>query len=199
MGRPNHTHLPNYINGNYTFVKMEERQKMRERLIKLIESARYWGANTPTEIADILISNGVTVGGISVGQIIYRYDFDDMVHPIKEYVCTEIEDDGYFIVQNKNNLLDTRRLNYSSLQSDCFYLLKEYAEGMVKLNIRNTAKYVVENGKKLSVYSIRREGFLISVVNILCEDRLYFVVFFKDEHGNEKIHSCSQVRIEWEE
>lgn len=169
---------------------------MRERLIELIESARYWGANTPSEIADRLISNGVIVNGIVVGQIIYRYDYEDMVHPVKEYVCIDIEDDGCFIVQNKNNLLDTRRLNYSSLQSDCFYFSKKDAEKMVELNIKNTAKYVVKNGKKLSVYSIRREGFLISVVNILCEDRLYFVVFFKDEHGNEKIHLCSQVRID---
>ena len=169
---------------------------MRERLIELIESARYWGANTPSEIADRLISNGVTVDGISVGQIIYRYDCDDMVHPVKEYVCTDIEYDC-FIVQNKTNFSDKRRLKYSSLQSNCFYFSKEYAEEMVKLNIKNTAKYVVKNGKKLSVYStIGREGFLISVANILCEDKLYFVVFRKDEHGNEKIHLCSQVRID---
>lgn len=31
---------------------------MRDRLIELIESARYWGANTSEEIADHLLANG---------------------------------------------------------------------------------------------------------------------------------------------
>ena len=34
---------------------------VREKLVELIESARYWGSNTSEEIADYLISNGVTV------------------------------------------------------------------------------------------------------------------------------------------
>ena len=34
---------------------------VREKLVELIESARYWGSNTSDEIADHLISNGVTV------------------------------------------------------------------------------------------------------------------------------------------
>lgn len=34
---------------------------MRERLIELIESARYWGANTSEEIADKLLAEGVIV------------------------------------------------------------------------------------------------------------------------------------------
>ena len=34
---------------------------MRERLIKLIESARYWGSGTSAEIADHLLANGVIV------------------------------------------------------------------------------------------------------------------------------------------
>ena len=32
-----------------------------EKLVDLIESARYWGSNTSEEIAENLISNGVTV------------------------------------------------------------------------------------------------------------------------------------------
>ena len=32
-----------------------------EKLVELIESARYWGSNTSEEIADHLIRNGVTV------------------------------------------------------------------------------------------------------------------------------------------
>ena len=34
---------------------------VKEKLVGLIESARYWGSNTSEEIADHLISNGVTV------------------------------------------------------------------------------------------------------------------------------------------
>ena len=33
----------------------------REKLVELIESARYWGSNTSEEIAENLITNGVTV------------------------------------------------------------------------------------------------------------------------------------------
>ena len=34
---------------------------VREKLVELIESARYWGSGTSEEIADHLIRNGVTV------------------------------------------------------------------------------------------------------------------------------------------
>lgn len=34
---------------------------VKEKLVELIESARYWGSNTSEEIAENLIENGVTV------------------------------------------------------------------------------------------------------------------------------------------
>ena len=34
---------------------------VREKLVEMIESARYWGSNTSEEIADNLLENGVTV------------------------------------------------------------------------------------------------------------------------------------------
>ena len=34
---------------------------VREKLVELIQSARYWGSNTSEEIAENLISHGVTV------------------------------------------------------------------------------------------------------------------------------------------
>ena len=34
---------------------------VREKLVEVIESARYWGNNTSEEIADHLIANGITV------------------------------------------------------------------------------------------------------------------------------------------
>ena len=67
---------------------------------------------------------------------------------------------------------------------------------MVKSNNRNTAKFVVNYGKPLSRYCIIRENLSIRIENILCEDKLYFVVFCKDKYGNEKIHLCNQVRID---
>ena len=44
---------------------------MRDRLIELIESARYWGANTSEEIADHLLANGVIVPPCKVGDVVY--------------------------------------------------------------------------------------------------------------------------------
>ena len=34
---------------------------VREKLVEIIESARYWGSNTSEEIVDKLLENGVTV------------------------------------------------------------------------------------------------------------------------------------------
>lgn len=34
---------------------------VREKMVELIESARYWGSNTSEEIADNLLDSGVTV------------------------------------------------------------------------------------------------------------------------------------------
>lgn len=44
---------------------------MRERLIELIESARYWGSGTSAEIADRLLANGVIVPPCKVGDTVY--------------------------------------------------------------------------------------------------------------------------------
>lgn len=40
---------------------MKRLMDVREKLVELIESARYWGSNTSEEIADYLLRNGVTV------------------------------------------------------------------------------------------------------------------------------------------
>ena len=57
---------------------------VREKLVDLIESARYWGSNTSEEIADYLISNGVTVQEwISVKDRLPEY-------PGHYLVCTSI-------------------------------------------------------------------------------------------------------------
>ena len=57
---------------------------VREKLVELIESARYWGSNTSEEIAEHLISNGVTVQEwISVKDRLPEY-------PGHYLVCTSI-------------------------------------------------------------------------------------------------------------
>jgi hypothetical protein len=168
---------------------------MKKRIVELIEECCNACLHsqiplTSERIAAHLIANGFTLNEINLGQIIYRYDCEDMAHPLKEYVCV-YKDVDHFIVENIQ-FADKRRLNYLSLQSEGFYFSREDAEKMVELNIKNTAKYVVENGKKLSVYSINREDFSIMVENILCEDKLYFVVF----NINGDIHICNQVRVD---
>lgn len=44
---------------------------MRDRLIELIKSARYWGANTSAEIADHLLAEGVIIPPCKVGDTVY--------------------------------------------------------------------------------------------------------------------------------
>ena len=57
---------------------------VREKLVELIESARYWGSNTSEEIAENLISNGITVQEwISVDDRLPEY-------PGHYLVCTSI-------------------------------------------------------------------------------------------------------------
>ncbi len=47
---------------------------MRERLIELLESTRYWGSGTSEEIADYLLANGVIVPKCKVGDMVYVVD-----------------------------------------------------------------------------------------------------------------------------
>ena len=54
---------------------------VREKLVELIESARYWGSNTSEEIADYLIAHGVTVQEwISVEDKLPPYNRDVLVY-----------------------------------------------------------------------------------------------------------------------
>ena len=57
---------------------------VKEKLVELIESARYWGSNTSEEIADHLITNGVTL--------------QEWV-PVTERLP---EDSGYYLVVHRN-------------------------------------------------------------------------------------------------
>ena len=52
---------------------------VREKLVELIESARYWGSNTSEEIADHLISSGVTVQEVARPIEEWNEDFGDVL------------------------------------------------------------------------------------------------------------------------
>ena len=73
---------------------------MRDRLIELIESARYWGANTSEEIADHFLAEGVIVPPCKVGDIVYTYThFWRKEDGISPYQITNIT-----LTQNKKGI-----------------------------------------------------------------------------------------------
>ena len=68
---------------------------VREKLVELIESARYWGSGTSEEIADHLIDNGVTVQEwISVDERLPEEKVNCIVH-YKHAYC---DNDDYWAI-----------------------------------------------------------------------------------------------------
>ena len=68
---------------------------VREKLVELIESARYWGSNTSEEIAENLIAHGVTVQDwISVKDKLPKEKVDCIVH-YKHAYC---DNDDYWAI-----------------------------------------------------------------------------------------------------
>ena len=63
---------------------------VKEKLVELIESARYWGSNTSEEIADNLLDSGVTV-----------QEWYSASNPPKE--------DGTYLVQTNTGTITTAR------------------------------------------------------------------------------------------
>ena len=75
---------------------------VREKLVELIESARYWGSNTSEEIAEKLLENGVTVQEDARPIEEWNEDFGDVLwwkFPIEEppYVGSPLDEkwNGY--------------------------------------------------------------------------------------------------------
>ena len=74
---------------------MAEYMDVMEKLVELIESARYWGSGTSEEIADHLIDNGVTVQEwISVDDRLPEEKVNCIVH-YKHAYCNN---DGYWAI-----------------------------------------------------------------------------------------------------
>ena len=100
---------------------------MRDRLIELIESARYWGSNTSEEIADRLLANGVIVPPICVGGIAYVVPTaQNRLEEITEMRCI-----GYIIGESgmNANLLDGKNKlfqpSFDSFEKTVFLTLEE--------------------------------------------------------------------------
>ena len=102
---------------------------MRDRLIELIESARYWGSNTSEEIADRLLADGVLVPPIAIGGIAYVIPTaQNRLEEITEMRCI-----GYIIGESgmNANLLDGKnKLFQPSFDSfgKTVFLTREEAE-----------------------------------------------------------------------
>ena len=80
---------------------------VREKLVELIESARYWGSGTSEEIADHLIDNGVTVQEwISVKDRLPDNKEHDWV------LAQVVEDNGYMHIP--------KVMEYRQLRNDWF-------------------------------------------------------------------------------
>ena len=102
---------------------------VKEKLVELIESARYWGSNTSEEIADHLIANGVTVqewipvderlpeNGVHVLLCCEIHRCDGEI--TGKYVC-----DGYYAEANK---LIAREDEYNK-EDDEYYLCEGWYE-----------------------------------------------------------------------
>ena len=68
---------------------------VKEKLVELIESARYWGSNTSEEIADNLLDSGVTVQEwVSVDDRLPEEKVNCIVH-YKHAYC---ENDDYWAI-----------------------------------------------------------------------------------------------------
>ena len=108
---------------------------VREKMVELIESARYWGSNTSEEIADNLLENGVTVqewvsvddrlpeNGVHVLLCCEMHRYGGEI--AGKYVC-----DGYYAEANKiiaGGFLDECNCEYSE-EDDEYYLCEGWYE-----------------------------------------------------------------------
>ena len=108
---------------------------VREKLVELIESARYWGSNTSEEIADKLLENGVTVqewisvkdrlpeNGVHVLLCCEMHRYGGEI--AGKYIC-----DGYYAEANKNiagGFPDECNCEYNE-EDDEYYLCEGWYE-----------------------------------------------------------------------
>lgn len=99
----------------------------RERLAKFIESAMYWGADTPEKIAERLIDNGIIVPLCKVGDTVY-YLGGIRNSLVKSATVEEI-------IANSNGVSDLLVNNENGVtfenSIDIFYLTREEAESVL--------------------------------------------------------------------
>ena len=100
---------------------------MRDRLIELLESARYWGCGTSTEIADHLLANGVILLPCKVGERIHKV-YADCYLPGDCYttrMCSECE---YVVYGIEEAFFEFYMLNKNGELPPPYYVTREEAE-----------------------------------------------------------------------
>lgn len=81
-----------------------------EHLTKLIETAMYWGADTPEKIAERLIDDGAIVLPCKVGDTVYRICGTKKHRFVAEriVVCIKIHENGFIVITDgAENILGT--------------------------------------------------------------------------------------------
>ena len=103
-----------------------------EHLTKLIESAMYWGADTPEEIAERLIDEGVICSPCKVGDTVY-YLGGIYSRVVKSATIVEI----IVNFRGVSELLVTDENNVTFEDSiDIFYFTREKAEAVLAEKIK---------------------------------------------------------------
>lgn len=94
---------------------------MRDRLIELIESARYWGSGTSAEIADKILADGWMRPPVNVGDKVY------IVAELSKRIveCTVI---GYWMCEGTCSVITDHGTIYSLSFDKTVFLTREEAE-----------------------------------------------------------------------
>ena len=109
---------------------------MRDRLIQLIESARYWGANTSEALAESLISEGLLVLPCKLGQIVYYPSFSVGKVFLYKVISIKINSKGIYIVID-NRLRNEQFTHRVTQVGKTVFLTREEAEKALKERSEN--------------------------------------------------------------
>jgi hypothetical protein len=99
--------------------------EVRDRLIELLESTRYWGSGTSEEIADYLLANGVIAPPYKVGDTAYYICRANQKIEQGEIGTIAYWDDGHF-------LFSLGKGRCSIVDKNEIFLTKEAAEQAMK-------------------------------------------------------------------
>ena len=112
---------------------------MRDRLIELIESARYWGANTSEEIVDHLLAEGVIVPPCKVGQTVYVIQLREIYECRVNEICISAGNNNVVVLDRfiKGFLIRRYGKEYFNAFGKTVFLTREEAEKALKERSEN--------------------------------------------------------------